>query len=146
MRCWERPSIGSNSLSNNLRVASRDMLTHLPDRASPRRIWFSVDTVCCLENGSLLAESNRFEFQIQLIIKDIDLQRLRFERAQNSSSMLKLPRAFRAVEATLPEADTSVDPLLREVLPLPFVPGAGSQREQHCEELFPSRPPDLLRE
>ena len=89
------------------------------------------------ENGSLLDESNRFEFQTQLIIRDMDLQRLRFERAQNSSfNGEAAPRAFRTIEAALPEADTSVDPLLREVLPLPFVPDAGPQREQHCEELF----------
>lgn len=106
----------------------------------------STDTVYsghCLiaENGSLLAETERFAFESRAATADIDLQRLEHERVRNT--------AFRDAAATqsysritfnlgsLPEEAAEVSRNLQRPLPaLPFVPPAGADRKAVCEEIL----------
>lgn len=115
----------------------------------------TTDTVCgghslIAENGSLLAETERFKFDTQLAIADIDLQRLAHERLNNSSfSAGASQRRYRVIPFTLPNTDrpapTGTDALLRPVTQTPFVPSDPAQRAQHCREIFSIQSTGLAR-
>jgi NAD+ synthase (glutamine-hydrolysing) len=92
------------------------------------------------ENGTVMAETERFRFSSQMIVADIDLQRLSHERLKNSSfSAAEQQRAYRAIHFALPEPASSnaTRELLRPQLArTPFVPADPSQRARHCQEIF----------
>lgn len=89
------------------------------------------------ENGKLLASSQRFSMQPQLIISEIDVERLRNERAQNttfrSDSSLETQVPYGIVESTQPVAP--VTKLTRPVDAHPFVP-SGEKLTENCQEIF----------
>lgn len=89
------------------------------------------------ENGNLLAEAKRFCMQQQLVISEIDIERLRTERKINTS-FAACASIFREekgdeidTEQELPKEFT----LTRTVEPLPFVP-SGNALNERCEEIF----------
>ncbi len=89
------------------------------------------------ENGTLLAESERFRFDSQQVCADLDLDRLRHERLCNSSFSAAAPaREFRRIAVTL--AAKSAAPLgtLRPNPALPFVPSDPRVRADTCREIF----------
>ncbi|MCF0198300.1 MAG: NAD(+) synthase [Bacteroidaceae bacterium] len=89
------------------------------------------------ENGSLLAKSPIHTIEPQLIVSEIDVDRLRAERRQNTtfqanaSEFIGLPLTL--IETQSPFNDC--DELTRSINPLPFVP-AGKQLDERCEEIF----------
>ncbi len=86
------------------------------------------------ENGKLIAQSARFSFTEQLIISQIDVERLRAERRNNTTFV----NAQRGAVADIAEA-RPVSPrdfeLLRNVNPYPFIP-AGDDMAKNCQEIF----------
>lgn len=89
------------------------------------------------ENGSLLAEAKRFYLEPQLVISEIDVERLRSERRVNTS-FATCASIFREEKGD--ETDTAATPpkeftLTRTVEPLPFVP-FGDALNERCEEIF----------
>jgi NAD+ synthase (glutamine-hydrolysing) len=109
-------------------------------------VWESTTDVVfgghCLiaENGTLLAESRRFEREETLLAADVDLDRLRADRIRtNSFGDARLyvggARDFSRVSFTL---DRPALPrrLLREVDAHPFVPRGQEQLRERCEEIF----------
>jgi NAD+ synthase (glutamine-hydrolysing) len=91
------------------------------------------------ENGILLAETERFRFDTQMAVADVDLQRLAHERLKNSSFATAAPRrAYRTVPFDLPgPTSPSVEPvLLRPLSQTPFVPSDPARRAVHCREIF----------
>ncbi len=91
------------------------------------------------ENGSHLAETERFHFTTQIAMADIDLQRLIHERLNNSSySSADSRRSYRHVLCELSNTDTAapLDDLLRPIAQTPFVPADQGQRARHCREIF----------
>lgn len=90
------------------------------------------------ENGSLLAESERFSFEEQLIISEIDVERLRGERLTNTTFAASV-RAYsnlpvkRVATELVNQKDLS---LTRPVEPHPFVPAGGKLLDERCEEIF----------
>jgi len=87
------------------------------------------------ENGTILAESSRFDFQGGLTIADADLDRLEHDRRTNTSfsaaqvgSCLVVPMKTRA-SVRLPGS-------LRPNSPTPFVPADAAVRGQACREIF----------
>ena len=90
------------------------------------------------ENGSLLAESERFSFSEQLVISEIDVERLRSERLVNTTFAASV-RAYgagnvRRIQAELVKSrDLS---LTRYIDPHPFVPAGGKLLDERCEEIF----------
>lgn len=89
------------------------------------------------ENGILLAQSKRFDFGVQLISSEIDVERLRNERQKNTTF-----RQAAALEASAPyeiiESGQGVHPVAkikRTISPVPFVP-QGEPLAQHCQEIF----------
>ncbi len=88
------------------------------------------------ENGSLLAETERFQFETQMALQDIDLERLSAERHRNSSFAQAIPQAaFRHIAVRIPRQSFS-GPLLRKIARLPFVPSDPKRRSESCAEIF----------
>jgi len=90
------------------------------------------------ENGSCIARSERFSLDEQLVISEIDVERLRTERRINTS----FSENIRAIDSdqfthisTQPVNPQYDFQLTRWVNPHPFVPG-GTELEERCEEIF----------
>lgn len=92
------------------------------------------------ENGSLLAESERFRFDTQITYADVDLDRLQHERLCNSSfSAATASTEFRRIPVTLavPAGQAGKPPgALRPNPALPFVPSDPRIRAETCGEIF----------
>jgi NAD+ synthase (glutamine-hydrolysing) len=87
------------------------------------------------ENGLLLAETERFRFETQLAVADIDIERLVGERRKNNTyGASRTEASFRFVPFSLPDA--AADRLRRAVSATPFVPSAEEERTQRCQEIF----------
>ncbi|KAA6348235.1 Glutamine-dependent NAD(+) synthetase [termite gut metagenome] len=88
------------------------------------------------ENGILLAHSERFCLKEQLIINEIDVERLRTERrvnttfASNKANFPSLPRVITTEYVT----DRSLK-LTRTFDPYPFIPSS-HEIDEHCKEIF----------
>jgi NAD+ synthase (glutamine-hydrolysing) len=89
------------------------------------------------ENGKLLAASERFAGEEQLVISEIDTERLSNERTQNSvfrsDSALSSAAAYAVIESG--QKVVPVKKLTRTVDPLPFVP-QGLTLAENCGEIF----------
>ena len=89
------------------------------------------------ENGSLLARSERFSMEEQLIISEIDVERIRAERRINTTfaaNQAKL-RDKRAVSVATEFVNSKELTLTRSFHPHPFVP-QGKELNEHCEDIF----------
>ena len=95
------------------------------------------------ENGKLLAESERFSFESQLIISEIDVERLQAERLRNKNFFQKTSDYhFREIdiqndseEGDMVRMHLNPFKLTRKIDPHPFVPPI-SVRDESCHEIF----------
>lgn len=89
------------------------------------------------ENGTLLAEAKRFCLKEQLIISEIDVERLRTERRVNTSfaACSSIFREYKGNEMSTEIPAPKNFTLTRTIDPLPFVP-TGSTLNERCEEIF----------
>lgn len=86
------------------------------------------------ENGQLLAESERFALDSQLIITQIDVEKIRNERRTNSTYI----NAQRGHDSRIVNAHTVIPrdfELIRDVDPHPFIPKTDDM-EKSCDEIF----------
>ena len=101
--------------------------------------WDGQAMIC--ENGDLLAESQRFSDDEQLIEADLDLDRILSDRTATSSygdtigDLRDRLRATRRVEFELRTPDTPAG-LMRRVERFPYVPANPANRNERCEEVF----------
>jgi NAD+ synthase (glutamine-hydrolysing) len=100
---------------------------------------FAGDTYI-YENGSMLSKSQRFLDEPQLIINEIDVEKLKYDRAKSTSYMNILKTEyFKNIEYrynyfTTPKINISN--LNRKIDPQPFVPSNDYKRSKRCEEIF----------
>jgi NAD+ synthase (glutamine-hydrolysing) len=119
-------------------------------------VWESTTDVVfgghCLiaENGTLVAESRRFQREDSLLVADVDLDHLRVDRLRTNSfgdaQLYVSPgRQFRVAaiayegpgsDSWTGNGDPAVGRLRREVEAHPFVPRASEQLRERCEEIF----------
>ena len=86
------------------------------------------------ENGKIIAASERFSFEPQLIVSDIDIDRLHAERIRNTNyANDKSARVYRTIQLEDPHF-TNFD-LKRTFDKHPFVPSI-TNREESCHEIF----------
>ena len=89
------------------------------------------------ENGHLIAEGKRFVMDEQIVVSEIDVERLRAERQTNTtfSAAIRLNTGTGCrhidCQTVVPEDFT----LTRSINPHPFVP-AGKELDERCEEIF----------
>jgi NAD+ synthase (glutamine-hydrolysing) len=95
------------------------------------------------ENGTMLAESRRFQREDTLLVADVDLDRLGVER-QRTNSFLDAhlypghDRPFARTTFALTEGTgrTAATDLRRPIEAHPFVPQGQEQLRERCEEIF----------
>jgi NAD+ synthase (glutamine-hydrolysing) len=109
-----------------------------PGESTTDTVWAGHSLIA--ENGSLLAETERFRFETMMAVADVDVQRLTHERLHNHTFGVASPgRAFRTVRFDLPgeERWSADEPLIRPQLSrTPFVPADPERRAIHCQEIF----------
>ncbi len=93
------------------------------------------------ENGSMLAESQRFATSAQLTLADIDLERLEADRMRQNSFGESARRhaaeigRFRMIEFSLPFFK-GILKLKRKIERFPYVPSDPATRDARCEEVY----------
>jgi NAD+ synthase (glutamine-hydrolysing) len=90
------------------------------------------------ENGTLLAESDRFNWHSQLTVSDVDLQHLEHDRWQTNSfheNRLLQSQRWRHIPFSV-ELPSRTPELLRPIDPMPFVPSDVGSRNERCQEIF----------
>lgn len=88
------------------------------------------------ENGSLLAESERFSIKEQLVISEIDVERIRAERLINRTFAANKGKIHAEEVVHIPvETREKEFTLKRKFSPYPFVP-SGHELDERCEEVF----------
>ena len=91
------------------------------------------------ENGSLLAESERFATDGSIIMTDIDVEKLaRERRTQNSfaANAAQNDKPFRTVDCRLTHRPAQVEKFFRRVDKDVFVPAKGPRLDERCEDVF----------
>ena len=89
------------------------------------------------ENGTLLAASERFSLKEQLIISEIDVERIRNERRVNTTFSANMAqfKEQTAIHINTEQVNQRDLILTRAIDALPFVP-KGDTLNQRCEEIF----------
>ncbi len=90
-----------------------------------------------MENGQMLAEGKRFSMEEQLVISEIDVERLRTERRVNTTFSANIA-TINKVAPTVVETErleVRESTITRSFNPHPFVP-TGAALEERCEEIF----------
>lgn len=92
------------------------------------------------ENGTMLSHSKRFSFEEQIVISEIDVERLRTERRINTTfaeNMIRLKDElpYRQIETEQYVSSLNEFKLTRTINPLPFVP-KDDTLEECCEEII----------
>ena len=84
------------------------------------------------EYGSTLAQNERFSLENSLITADVDLERLRWLRLNESSYGDGRRKKTRTIKVgTLP----SISKLDRDINPMPFVPSRYTDKKHRCDEI-----------
>lgn len=86
------------------------------------------------ENGTLLSESERFSFKPQMIVNQIDIEKLRIERQKNTTFVNCRDDSNAVIKQTAVVQPKNFS-LLREIDALPFVPD-DNDMEHSCIEIF----------
>lgn len=102
-------------------------------------LLFSGFGIVC-ENGSVIAESERFQITPQLTVADIDVERLRSDRRKNTYFMRAKHKCsgqtdFTHINVTEREKHNTSDGLIRKIEKLPFV-SSEEDMDKRCDEIF----------
>ncbi|MDH6354225.1 NAD+ synthase (glutamine-hydrolyzing) [Dysgonomonas sp. PH5-45] len=89
------------------------------------------------ESGEIVAEGERFSFNNQLLIGDVDVDKLRGERLKNKSFTTSEYKHLNAVEYRTIQIENGVKDIVpnHRANPTPFVPSPES-RDEACTEIF----------
>ena len=88
------------------------------------------------ENGRILGETERFSMDEKLIVADVDIELLEYERQRNTSFRINESGTENTViEMEIPEP-IHTDRLDREIAPNPFLPDGEAQREELYGEIL----------
>ncbi len=101
--------------------------------------WDGQALIC--ENGDLITEAERFSADEQLLLADIDLDRVISDRASSSSfadaahDHRRALRHFRRIPWELGAGEDPL-PLRRDIERFPYVPADPVSRTERCEEVY----------
>lgn len=105
-----------------------------PGESSTDAVYAGNAIIC--EDGRVLEESPRFSEKGQMVVADVDIERLRADRrlADTFYEGAPLECRFRIVEAGTDAPDKRF-PVLRHIRRHPFVPAKGPDRNDRCREV-----------
>lgn len=90
-----------------------------------------------VENGTILQTNDRFSFDEQITICDVDIEKMMAQRRQTSTFHNAEPTPeYCHVEVKIPRLDYTSTPLMRKFEPYPFVPREDAHINERCEEIF----------
>jgi NAD+ synthase (glutamine-hydrolysing) len=148
----------ANLSASNITIAKADYRRALCENQSARTIsgyvytaaglgesttdvaWDGQAMIC--ENGTMLTQSERFSDDEQLIVADVDLDRILSDRASMSSfgdsihDHRERLRAFTRVPFETAAEPPASTPLRRRVERFPYVPADPASRNERCEEVY----------
>ena len=137
-------TVGKAELRRNLAtsMSDRGKCAYVYVAAGPGEsstdVTFDGDAFVC-ENGSVLAESRRFLRSDQLVVQDVDLESLAFER-RSTTTFGDCARAQSRSRARacrhVPFAAAEPAGLVRDVSPTPFLPKDPATLATRCWEIF----------
>ena len=89
------------------------------------------------ENGTLLAESERFSFDEQLIFSEIDVDAIRNDRKVNTTFAACMAKENATGKIVVADP-VNIQPfeLTRKINPHPFIPSAGADMDNRCKDIF----------
>lgn len=89
------------------------------------------------ENGTLLAESERFSFDEQLIFSEIDVDAIRNDRKVNTTFAACMAKENATGKIVVADP-VNIRPfeLTRKINPHPFIPSAGADMDNRCKDIF----------
>ncbi|MBD1400156.1 NAD(+) synthase [Pelovirga terrestris] len=96
------------------------------------------------ENGQIFAETERFSFESQLAVADLDVARLQSERQRNRPFAESAPEGPSRV-ISVPLHRHPISGLLRPLARTPFVPPDLAERRERCHEIFQIQTGGLVR-
>ncbi len=96
------------------------------------------------ENGQIFAETERFSFESQLAVADVDCARLQSERQRNRPFAESAPENPPRV-LSIPLRRHPIFGLLRPLARTPFVPSDVAERRERCHEIFQIQTGGLVR-
>lgn len=125
--------------------SARCIAGHLYSAAGPGEsttdlAWDGHALIC--ENGNMLAESQRFKDEPQLICAELDLERIAQERMRQTTFGDSVRRArdaikdFRTVEFSLETPNQGIMLLQRRYERFPYVPSDPRGRDERCAEVY----------
>ena len=86
-----------------------------------------------VENGNILSENKRFDFNSNMIINDIDVKRLMNDRCKNTSFVnYKNNVEYKKIPLSIGYNKTTI----RKYSKYPFVPKNDKKRDERCEEIL----------
>ena len=94
------------------------------------------------ENGDLVAESERFRYESQLVVAELDLERLALERMRQNSFAQSMQRhqeelrGFRTINFNIELPNTGHLLCQRSYDRFPYVPSDPALRDQRCYEAY----------
>jgi len=94
------------------------------------------------ENGIVLAQNERFRMESQLIVSDMDIQKLIHDRMNNSAFM---PSGADNRVVKLESWKYDIETLNRKIEKHPFVPSNPKTRDERCAEVFKIQASGLAR-
>ena len=87
------------------------------------------------ECGSMLGSAERYSLDEQLIVADVDIEAINYQRQKQNGVLAYSADEFMVNEIALCEDDEDY-PLDRTIDPMPFVPKNITKRSRLCEEVF----------
>ncbi len=96
------------------------------------------------ECGQMLAEGDRFSFDEQIITADIDVDKIRHDRAQNKT-FANAPRQDRFKVSSLSTPIKPIEKLCRAFVKHPFVPASTSEFDSRAQEILKIQSTGLAR-
>lgn len=90
------------------------------------------------ENGHILAESERFHFDTQYILADIDIQKIVHDRTKNCCFSSCLPvKKYRVIQCQISaKTNYHISELKIPLTKTPFIPSNPLDRSENCQEIF----------
>ena len=85
------------------------------------------------ENGSVLAENPPFDISSELLISEIDVEKLIYDRRRMNTHQSKLDSNYWSLPFSLSLTETN---LTRTINPQPFIPADASERDDRCREIL----------